>query len=514
MKRLLLCIALLCSVSCASVNPVTEKPPQPMAAPPDVPSPVVAQVEKDRRTDVAGPKELFSFTLREADVKDILRAIAKQTRYNIVIEPDVRGFCTVDLKNVTLPKALEYILEPLNLSFKIDEHTIFVSNPKLETKIFYLNYLNMKRVGSGNVTGTTGGGITSGGSTGAGGSSSGGSSGGTTGGGATAVTMTSDSTADIWKNLEDGLKNILSKDAKYFINKQAMMLYVTDYPKYIKSIAMLLEATEEIMHRQIMIEAKVIEVTLNDANRDGINWNINDGRILGYAVNAAQSYIPTLSAQRSLLEPGYGGWFSIKGKHLTIDNTFIEFLRKQGTVNIVSNPRVATLNNQRAVIKVARQDVYFEIQQQQGGGSSNNTTTATAKFLTVGLILDVLPQIDNDGNILMYIHPMMTEKVGSVPYPITNTDNSSGNDKIGGQGASVPILDVREADTLVRVRDGETVVIGGLIKEMKKTGRQSLKGLGSIPILGKLFRFDEEDIQKTELVIMLTPRIIYAKGVQ
>ncbi|HQP57274.1 MAG TPA: hypothetical protein PLN83_14300, partial [Syntrophorhabdus sp.] len=183
----------------------------------------------------------------------------------------------------------------------------------------------------------------------------------------------------------------------------------------------------------------------------------------------------------------------VGNKHLNIDNTFIDLLKTQGNINVVSSPRIATLNYQRAVIKVARQDVYFDEQQSVGVVSTTSLATYTPKFITVGLMLDVTPQIDNNGNIVLNIHPMLTEKVDVALSP---------------SGAAVPILDVREADTMVRVREGETVIIGGLMKDRKRISDTGTKGLMDLPLIGWLFRLKESEAQKNELVVFLTPRIM------
>ncbi len=118
-------------------------------------------MEKESKTPAESSAERFSFALKEADIKDVLRGLSKQTNYNVIVEPDVKGLCTVDLKDVTLIKALEYILEPLDFTFKIEEKSIYVSKPKLETKIFSLNYVALKKVGTSSVVGSVGGGGTS-----------------------------------------------------------------------------------------------------------------------------------------------------------------------------------------------------------------------------------------------------------------------------------------------------------------------------------------------------------------
>jgi len=473
-----------CLVLCAACTHVqtTATPPAPATIQPvEIKSPVAPQMEKERKAAPENSTERFSFALKEADVKDVLRGLSKQTGYNVVIEPDVKGMCTVDLRDVALLKALEYILEPLDYTFKIEEKTIYVSKPKLETKIFSLNYVALKKIGISSVVGSVGGGSSS-----------------TTGGSGEyrSVEVKTETEADIWKNIEENLKAMLSKDGKVVVNRQALLVQVADYPKYLKNISAFLEAVEGSLHKQVMIEAKIVEVQLNDTSREGVNWQFIEGRIGEFFINAKQVFLnPNIltvpSATQATATTPYFRLF-VGNKHLNIDNTFIDLLKTQGNVNVVSSPRIATLNNQRAVIKVARQDVYFD-EQQSVGAVSTTLATYTPKFITVGLMLDVTPQIDNNGNIVLNIHPMLTEKVDVAQSP---------------SGSSVPILDVREADTLVRVREGETVIIGGLIKDRKRLADTGTKGLMDLPLIGWLFRLKESETQKNELVVFLTPRII------
>jgi MSHA type pilus biogenesis protein MshL len=471
-----------------------EKAAEPPKAvkPVDIASPISLQMEKEKGVEVFKSKELFSFSFREADIKDIMRAISKQINYNVVMEPDVKGTCTVDLKGVTLEKALEYILEPLNFIYKIDEKTIYVSKPKLETRIFHLNYLTLERIGTSTVIGATG--------------SQSGTGTGTTGttGGSTSqdsqISIKSESKSDIWKNLEDNMKGLISKDGKFVVNRQAMMVFATDYPKHLKDIGLFLQAAENVIHRQVMIEARIVEVTLNDESREGINWRFIDARVGEFALKGQQVLLNPLPAVPPIGTTAYPAGipyfrFFVGSKNLDINNTFIDLLRTQGTVNVVSSPKIATLNNQRAIIKVATQDVYFDEQQSIGTGGVP-LATYTPKFMTVGLILDVTPQIDGNGNIILHIHPMLTDKISVETAP---------------SGSQVPVLDVREADTIVRMKDGETVVIGGLIKNAKRTGTTGTKGLMSIPLLGKLFKVETEKIEKIELVVFLTPRIMQSE---
>ena len=198
-------IAAFCFLSsCAHIEQAKEASPP--VKPPDIPSPgpVSFQIEKEKRIEAPGQEELSSFSLREADIKDILRAIGKQANYNVVVEPDVKGVTTVDLKNVTLNKALEYILEPLGFTYKIEDKTIYVSKPKVETKIFNVNYIALKKIGASNVyatPGTIGGSSTTSGGTTTTSSSSG-----------SQVSIKSETESDFWKSLEENIKALISNN--------------------------------------------------------------------------------------------------------------------------------------------------------------------------------------------------------------------------------------------------------------------------------------------------------------
>jgi MSHA biogenesis protein MshL len=485
MRKQWIYIAAFCFLSsCAHMEQVKETSPP--VKPPDIPSPVSFQIEKEKPVEMLKQEEPFSFSLREADVKDILRAIGKQANYNVVVEPDVKGVTTVDLKNVTLGKALEYILEPLGFTSKIQDRTIYVSKPKLETEIFTINYLALKKTASSTVEWKSGGTSSTSGTS------------GTTSSEAKTLEVKSETTSDLWKSLEDNIKAILSPDGKVVVNIQAFTIMVTDYPKNMQRVSILLEGIEKTIYRQIVIEAKIVEVQLSDGFRQGVNWELINSSIGSFANISARQNFPTPSTFLG----DYTDYFkffvgSISSGELSIDNTYIELLKTQGQIKVLATPKVATLNNQRAVIKSTTQLVYFEEQQSVGNGT-DNIATYSPKFMNVGVVLDVIPQIDDKGNIILSIHPLYSTRDSFVRSP---------NPKSQG---TVPVISTRETDTIVRVKDGETVIIGGILYENKYQDESSIPGLGSLPLLGFLFKSITEKTQTNELVIFLTPKIIYS----
>lgn len=447
-RSLILFPLLLLCFACAH----TEGPPTRITRPVEIPSPIAPQVEKERKIPKDTAKDILSFSLREADIKDVLRAIARQTNYNMVVEQEVKGLVTVDLKNVTLERSLQYLLEPLNFTSKIDDHTIYVSRPRLDTKVYPLNYVALKRTGSSTVRGSAG--LDS--------RDKGG-----------ALSLKNDTESDLWKAIEEGLKSLLSFDGRYVINRTASLIAVTDYQKNLKNVAAFVDAVEKTIQRQVSIEAKIIEVLLNDDSRGGIDWDYLQKRWTDLNITVRQTTAgspdPVDGSVNTTFKPCFHFNFS-HGKQ----EALMELLKTQGKVYVVSNPRVAALTNQRAVIKVATEDVSFETTTTVTEGGIPVVST-TNQFITVGLVLDVIPQVDNRGNIIMSIHPLLTERIGE------RIDKRTGN--------SVPILDVREVDTMVRVQEGETVILGGLVKD-RGTGT----GNG-----------------RSELVIFLTPKVISGK---
>jgi len=293
-------------------------------------------------------------------------------------------------------------------------------------------------------------------------------------------------------------------------------IMVLDYPENIKRIAMFLESIEGAVQRQVLIEANIMEVSLNDNFQAGINWGFiqslpqmsnvqwgvaDDGSSTwtGYPGSTGSSSdsgqgsdgdsqsIPNMPTIRP-----FSGVFRIgfPGQNILLTD-IIEALSTQGDVNILSNPRVSTLNNQPAIIKVAREDVYFQTIRSSTYGES--TTETNVNFLTVGIVLSVTPQISSDGIITMTIHPSITEKVG---------------EQISMLGDSVPIVNVRETETVARVSDEQTIVIGGLMQNKILESVVGLPILKDLPLIGVLFKHVSRVKRKTELVIMLTPRIL------
>lgn len=447
-----------------------------------LPGLIVTEIEGKRE-----PERLYSFSLRDADIREVLMAISKQTTFNIVVDPKVKGTVTVDLKNVTLTEALDTLTDLLELTYAIKQNIIRVFEPVPETRVFSFQYVNVKRTGSSSTSaqiGATGGGVTGATGTTAGTS---GAAGGTT-------TVSTSTEWDIWRDVEAGVGKILSPKGKVIVDKQGGNIFVTDFPKVLDRVASFLESVEGSVQRQVLIEARIVEVTLTGEYRFGLDWG-------AIAQAAALRGASTISANRILaqrLSPGAGG-FQIGVVNADF-SALLDTISSQGELNVLSSPKLATLNNQTAVIRAGTDEVFFEtrVSETPSLTGTQTTRTVTPRTVTIGVVLGVTPQIASDGSVVLHIHPTVTEKRGEAKSPV---------------GDTFPVLDVREADMVVRAREGQIVVIGGLMQEKRSDSASKVPILGDLPGIGRLFRSTTQEARKTELVVLLSPTVMVGKKV-
>lgn len=482
-------VLLLLLVSCAAPAPQKQSlapPAQPKsAAAPEANLPAMPMIQVEKKpAEQDKPRQRYSLSMRETEVREILLALCKESGVSLIIDPDVTGKATVELKEVSLTKALDSILKPLGLVYTFEGDFLRVSRPKIETRIFSLNYIAAKRTGSSRVAGTVGGG---GGTT-----STPGTTGGTVSSGQVSAEIKTETTTDLWQEVEAGLKSMVSPAGKFFINKMASAIIVKDFPENLNAIAQLLEAIDGSVQRQVIIEAKIIEVVLNDQFQMGINWKY---------IPAISGVTGTLSGGAALAQTaaksGQLSEIFQVGVAKTQESFFLDAMAGQGEMKILSAPKISTLNNQQALIKVGREDVFFEVTTSRTAGQPE-TTTATPRYITVGVVLAVTPQIDSEGKIIMNIHPSITERVGEATSRF---------------GDSAPIVDIRETETMVRVRDGQTIIIAGLLQDKATDKESGIPFLRNIPVFGHLFKTTTVEKKKTELVILLTPRILSGRKI-
>lgn len=515
---------------------------------------VIPQMEEAKKV----PDKLFSIYARDSSIQDVLMAFSKESDLNMVIDPELNGKVTIDLKRVTLKEALDTILSPMGWTYRIDGKFIKVSRPQMETRFFTLNYIATKRSGKREVyatTSTTQAQQTSTSTTISGISGISGIPDQQTTYNPVAGTRTgytglvSVDDVDLWKEIQKGLEALVfgyveekgkeeassekekttwtrvdNKGKRLIINKSTGTIVVTDYPVHLNKVASYLETVEASSQRQVSIQAKIMEVTLSDNHQEGINWQVIEGlpRAINFAwglsdktktqgfPGSSTGYISGVNSSggtsaSTIAIPGvfklapYGGILALgaAGTEVALSD-IMQAIAQQGDVKVLSSPTISTLNNQKAIIRVGNQSVFFIT----GAVATQTTVTQFIQPMTIdiGIILDVTPQIAEDGTIIMNIHPSITAQTGSVTAP----DGKS----------TFPLLSVRETDTTVRVRDGQTIIIGGLMQEQTLENYTGFPVLDSLPLLGGLFRYKTGTKTKSELVIMITPTLQVGKKVE
>ena len=499
----------------APAAPPTNIPP-PNTPPPEVPA-AEAKPHPATNDPVLDPqlveqtqgKTLFSFTCTDLDLKSALATFARANGLNIVPDNDVAGSVTVDVRDLPLQQMMVALLDASDCSWREDHGLIRVRNT--ETRMFNVDYLRMSRSGRG-VSSATLNTATAGGASGGGGGSSGGGGGGGAGGGAggtssggSSVNLSLDNPVDFWKELLAELDVLLTERGRagMAINKTAGLIQVTDRPSALKRVEQYLHSVDHSIHRQVEIEARIYDVTLNDQFQFGIDW-VHVAEAYGGALGFGGATLPVSAGGATLLDSAVGGLNHITGGANPFALVFTNFntsaavnaLKQQGNVEIIAKPRLRTVNNQTAMIKVGTEQPFFALfttTSQSAGGNQVNTSDQITT-VTVGTILSITPQISGDEFVSLDISPVLTslQKV---------EDSPSGT-------ATAPVLDTKQASTLLRVRDGSTVVLGGLIQTEQAKNDKKIPILGDIPWLGKLFTGTFRFKQKKELVIFVTPHII------
>ncbi len=469
----------------------------------------------------------YSLTLKNADLRDVLLLLSKESGVSIVAERGLRGTVQVDAKNKKLGELLYTILKPLGYTATVENGIILVGRPKLTTRTFRVNYLKDKRSSTSNMN--------------------------VSGFSAGSVSVSSTGQSDFWGVLESSLEMLVfgtsgkgkrdgggfsvsesekKSDAKVatptpsasqrdkseigqpieiadpllsstqisegqlkqlVVNEIAGIIQVTDFSENLEKIASFLADVEEGSKRQVLIQAHIMEVSLKDGFTLGINWQevfksagstFSIGQVLSPATNVFTLGVKNSSSRSSF-------------------DLLLDAMKEQGNVNMLSSPKISAINNQKAVIKLTTKQVsWTQTKTTVASGGIQNDITYSPQIDEVGIFLDVTPQIAYDGKIVMQIHPSVSE--------VIDISSPNNNPLLG----SKPIINIREIDTMVEATSGETIVIAGLISDKLNETKRSVPLLGDIPYLGALFSYNKQERAKSELVIMMTPYILNARSIE
>ena len=462
----------------------------------------------------------FDLNVVGLPASQVFAALAKDTRYSMLVDPMLTTPVTVNLKDVTLVEALDTLREMYGFEYRVQGTRVFVQPATLATRVFQVSYLTTNRSGRSDVR-VTSGSITTPGNTTNGSMQS-----------ANVPTpatvsqesshVTTQSKSDLWAELETSLRLIVGVDGKsdrqVIVSPQSGVIVVRGLPRELRAVESYLRAARLNIERQVMLEAKIIDVQLRDGSQTGVNWAafisgnnhagsigpINPGTALtnsGRLVGGDLTAIPGSSL--ALASTAANGLFGLAFQTSNFA-ALLQFLETQGNVQVLSSPRIAALNNQKAVLKVGTDDFFVTgITTTTTASSTGNVTspTITVQPFFSGVALDITPQIDENGSIILHVHPSVSSV--SEHQKVLNLGDLGGT-------ITLPLASstVSETDTIVRVRDGAIVAIGGLMKAARSYDRNQLPGVGDVPVAGNLFGTTTRSSEKSELVILLKPTVI------
>ncbi|WP_107946439.1 pilus (MSHA type) biogenesis protein MshL [Shewanella baltica] len=523
----------LCLVACQTTNrPQPEASKAALAAsmatatasttPPPATMPDAVQRELNSGALLSGltpaleTERRFDVSAHDVDAKVFFPSLVQGTPLSVAVHPDVQGTISLSLKGVTLSEAIQVVEDIYGYEVSREGRILRVFPAGMRTETFPLNYLYMERDGlsvtsvssgrisdsnnsnsnsNNNNSNNSGSSNNSSNSSNGSNSSSNGSSDSSNG-----TFIRSRTKTDFWGELKETLTAIIGDTGngrQVVVTPQAGLVTIRAFPSELRQVRTFLNSAESHLQRQVILEAKIIEVTLSDGYQQGIQWDNVLGHVGNTNVNFGTSKGPGLSDKITSAIGGVTS-LSIKGSDFT---TMINLLDTQGDVDVLSSPRVTASNNQKAVIKVGT-DEYFvtDVSSTTVGGTPPVTTPQVelTPFFS-GIALDVTPQIDSDGNVLLHVHPS-----------VIDVKEQTKDIKVSDASLELPLAqsEIRESDTVIRAASGDVVIIGGLMKSESIEVVSQVPLLGDIPYLGELFKNRSKQKKKTELIILLKPTVV------
>ncbi len=505
--------------------------------------------------NIKGSYDRFDVSVRDVPAQAFFLGLVNGTGINLVVHPDVSGSVTLDLKNVTVDEVLRVTRDIYGYEYKRDRNIYTVYANALRTEVFQINYLDVQRVGVSDTSVVIGQGQSSGNNNNSNSNSNTGGGNNASSGGEMANLLSMIESAqgknntgnarsgsalapgsrvqtlnrtDFWSSLEKTIVSIIggeSESRSVMITPQAGMVVVKAMPNELSAVRDFLERSELSVKRQVILEAKILEVRLSEGFEAGVNWGAISGQISaaknlrdGFSLNTDGSspvdefrdltvtevYRNSDGTREAISYEGrerIGG--TIAGLIQVTDITkLLSLLETQGTVQVLSSPRVSTVNNQKAVIRVGS-DEYFVTGISSNQTSNAATTTSTpnielSSFFS-GISLDVTPQISERGEVILHIHPVVSE--------VTDQQKVF---TVGDEEFALPLAlrGVRESDSIVKAANGQVIVLGGLMTESSNVTDGKRPVLGDIPGVNALFRTKHKAKAKTELVILLRPIVV------
>jgi MSHA biogenesis protein MshL len=471
-------------------------------------------------------EQRFDLVISNAPASQVLMGIVSGTRYSMLVHQDLTGTISVNLKDVTVFEALDSLRELYGYEYKVEGTRIFIEPQAMQTRVFQVNYIVGQRKGSSDTRVTSGSVSNSNSQSGQQGTSSSSTSVGSSEGRAPLIStsIATSSNNDFWKDLTDSLNGIVGAEngRRVVVNLQSGVIMVRAMPDEVRNVEAFLRLMQVTIERQVILEAKILNVQLNDQSQSGVNWSIfgRSGSSTGIVGNINANTQLASSGNGSLLSGDLGtssgtvianaATTAIGGPLFAVAlqganfAALLSFLESQGDVQVLSSPRIATINNQKAVLKVGTDEFFVTGISSSTTASTGATTTSpevTLQPFFSGIALDVTPQIDKDDNIILHMHPSISQ---------VTTVNKQLN--LGGAAGAINLplasSNVSETDSIVRTRHGRVIAIGGLMTESAIINKSKVPRLGDIKGIGSAFRQKGSATSKTELVILLKATVV------
>ncbi len=482
----------------------------------------------------------ISLSVRDADLKDLLRAAAEDTDFNITFEADIETRIKgLDLKGVTLQEILDQILPNLGMGYVKTGRTIHIQKSEGGLRFYQVDHLAMRRLGSkafmvnasGQLIQSTGG---SGGSTGGstGGDSGGGGGQGTGSSSAYTSSLNTGNGFDPWDEMRSGLTTLVfgepisgesasvaggqvagptslsfARNGKtLMIHPDSGLVVLGADPGTHKRVDAYLQELRRRNRRQVLLEARIVEVTLGNDSQIGVDWNglLSAGAASGGTGTDIRGTFATGATSNTNLDAATEGLAKLVVQNARIAAT-LSALAREGRLQVLSSPRISTLNNQKAILRVVREEAFF-LQNSQttasGSGPVTTTVNITPMVVPVGIVLDILPQVSDDNTVTLAVNPSISEIVAVRSLVVQGVGNS------GGASATLPVVDRRDLDAVVRLKSGETLVLAGIIRSKEGVDDRGVPWIRKIPFLGNFFTKKEKTKTHTELAIFITPTLI------
>lgn len=491
-------------------------------------------------------EERFNVSFREVPAQQFFQSIVAGTRYNMLVHPDVTGTITANLKDVTLVETLDAIRDMYGYDYQINGTRVSIRPLTMQTRMFQVNYLNSARRGASSlrVSSTS----VSNANTNQNGQNNNNQNGqnnnqnnnqnqnnsdqvnGNAGTQRNSTELLTTSETDFWPQLKESIEAIVGSKTNgrsVVVSPQSGVLVIRAMPDELRNVDLYLKATQLSVDRQVILEAKILEVELNDSFQSGINWasfasfdSRHNNRVSTGFVSPGTTLapLPYAGGQPAVIA-GDGlaasTGFSLTNARNAAGSLFglafqtsnfaalLSFLESQGTVHVLSSPRIATLNNQKAVLKIGTDEFYVTgVTSTTNSNTTGNTVTpsVTLQPFFSGVVLDVTPQIDDKGNILLHVHPSVSQ--------VTEVTKDINLGTAGNLSLPLAASSTSEIDSMVRGQDGRVVAIGGLMRQSSTGDNSQVPGAGNVPVLGALFRNNKNVNQKRELVVLIKPTIV------